>query len=74
MKKRNIVIIISILLIIIGIAGWFIYNQIEKYGREYEIEKIAREDYEYFVLRQEGKYGIINKNGDIVINPEYVSP
>ena len=73
MKKRNIVIIISILLIIIGIAGWFIYNQIEKHGREYEIEKIAREDYEYFVLRQEGKYGIINKNGDIVINPEYTN-
>ena len=73
MKKRNIVIIISILLIIIGIAGWFIYNQIEKHGREYEIEKIAREDYEYFVLRHEGKYGIINKNGDIVINPEYTN-
>ena len=73
MKKKNIVMIIIVLLIIIALAGWFIYKQIEKNGREYEIEKIAIQDYEYFILRQEGKYGVINKNGDIVINPEYTN-
>ena len=73
MKKKNIVMIIIVLLIIIALAGWFIYKQIEKNGREYEIEKIAIQDYEYFILRQEGKYGVIHKNGDIVINPEYTN-
>ena len=73
MKKKNIVMIIIVLVIIISIAGWFIYKQIEKNGREYEIEKIAIQDYEYFILRQDGKYGVMNKNGDIVIHPEYTN-
>ena len=73
MKKKYIVMLVIVLLIIIAIAGWFIYRQIEKNGREYEIEKISVENYEYFILRQDGKYGVINKNGDIVINPEYVN-
>lgn len=73
MKKKYIVMIVIVLLIIIAIAGWFIYRQIEKNGRKYEIEKISVENYEYFILRQDGKYGVINKNGDIVINPEYIN-
>ena len=73
MKKRYIIMIVLVLLIMMAIIGWFIYKQIEKTGREYEIEQISIEDYEYFILRQEGKYGVINKNGDIVINPEYTN-
>ena len=71
MKKKNIVMLVIMLLIIIAIAGWFIYRQVEKSGREYEIEKISVENYEYFILRQDGKYGVINKYGDTVIRPEY---
>ena len=71
MKKKYIAMIVIALLIIIAIAGWFIYKQIEKKGREYEIEKISVENYAYFILRQDGKYGVINKTGDIVIHPEY---
>ena len=73
MKKKNIAMIVIVLLVMIAIAGWFIYKQIEKSGREYEIEKISVEDYAYFVLRQDGKYGVINKNGDTVIQPEYAN-
>ena len=73
MKKKNIAMIVIVLLVMIAIAGWFIYKQIEKNGREYEIEKISVEDYAYFVLRQDGKYGVINKNGDTVIQPEYAN-
>lgn len=73
MKKKYIVMIVIALLIIIAIAGWFIYRQIEKSGREYEIEKISLENYEYFILRQDGQYGVINKNGDVVIQPEYTN-
>ena len=73
MKKKYIVMIVIVLFIIIAVAGWFIYKQIEKSGREYEIEKISVENYEYFILRQDGQYGVINKNGDIVIQPEYTN-
>ena len=73
MKKKNIVIIVIVLLIIIAIAGWFIYRQIKKTGREYEIEKINVQDYAYFILRQEGKYGVINNSGDVVINPTFTN-
>ena len=73
MKKKYIVMTVVVLLIIIAIAGYFIYRQIEKNGREYEIEKIAVQNYEYFILRQDGKYGVINKKGDIVIHPEYTN-
>ena len=73
MKKKYIVMTVVVLLIIIAIAGYFIYRQIEKSGREYEIEKVAVQNYEYFILRQDGKYGVINKKGDIVIHPEYTN-
>ena len=73
MKKKYIIMLVIILLIIMAIAGWFIYKQIEKNGREYEIQKVNIENYQYFILRQEGNYGVINKNGDIVINPEYTN-
>ncbi len=73
MKKKHIVMIIIVLFIIIAVAGWFIYKQIEKSGREYEIEKISVENYEYFILRQDGQYGVINKAGDVVIQPEYAN-
>ena len=73
MKKKYIAILIIVVLIIIAIAGYFIYKQMVFNGREYEIEKIDIESYEYFLLRQEEKYGVINKTGDIIINPEYTN-
>lgn len=73
MKKKYIGIIIIILLILIALGTWFIYKKIQKDKREYEIEKINIENYEYFILRENGKYGVIDKNGDIVINPEFTN-
>ena len=73
MKKKYIIILVIVLLIIIAIAGWFIYGQIEQSGREYEIEQIANENYQYFILRQDGKYGVLNRTGDIVVEPEYTN-
>ena len=73
MKKKNIIMIVIVLLIISAIAGWFIYRRIEKEGREYEIEKIDIQEYAYFILKEEGKYGVINNSGDVVINPTYTN-
>ena len=54
MKKKYIVILIIILLIVLGIVGWFVYQQIKENGRQYEIEKLSVDNYQYFILRQNG--------------------
>ena len=68
MKKKNIIIAI-VVLVIIGIVSFFLYQNNTEEERKYELEKI--EDANYFIIRQEEKYGIINKNGDIIINADY---
>lgn len=73
MKKKYIIMLVIVLLIIIAVAGWFIYGKIQQNGREYEIEQIATGDYQYFILRQDGNYGVINRAGDIIIEPEYTN-
>lgn len=63
-NKKMTVLIILIILIIVAI---FIKNKNNKFF--YETTKI--ESFEYFILSQNDKYGIINKNGEIVIKPSY---
>ena len=64
---KNKIIIIAIIFII-AIAGIFVIkNRQSRY--DYEITKIA--SFEYFTLMSNEKYGIINKNGDIRIKPNY---
>ena len=73
MKKKYIIILVIVILIAIAIGGWFIYRQLVKDGREYEIMTIDEKDYEYFIARQGENYGVLNRNGDIVINAEYTN-
>ena len=64
---KNKIIIIAIIFII-AIAGIFVIkNRQSRY--DYEITKIT--SFEYFTLMSNEKYGIINKNGDIIIKPNY---
>ena len=67
-KKKMIVIFIIVLIIaMIAIGLFFIKTKIsDKY---YEIEKIER--YNYFVLKEENNYGVINTKGDIILDSEY---
>lgn len=68
--KRNFIIrniIISIILIVI-IAG-VLYYFIKENGRKYEIAKV--ENYNYFVLKQNNLSGVIDKNGNKIIEAEY---
>lgn len=69
MKKRNIIIIIIVAIILIIIASVGIYKIIEEQGKNYEIEKIKQ--YNYFLLKQDNQYGIIDKKGNIIISPKY---
>lgn len=69
MKKRYVIIIIIAILMLIAIAGIGIYNIVIKNGKNYEIEEVRQ--YNYFVLRQENQYGVIDRKGNTIIAPEY---
>lgn len=50
---RNVILTILILAIIIGVSYYFITTN----NKKYEIEKV--EQYNYFLLKQDGKTGVI---------------
>lgn len=68
MKKKSIVISIIILIALIGISIG-VYRFIEEEGRKYEIAKVSQ--YNYFILKHNNKYGVIDRNGDIVVSADY---
>lgn len=68
MKKRNIALILISILIIIAIVIIGIYAIIEN-GKNYKIEQIK--EYNYFVLKQNDLYGVIDRKGNIVIQAQY---
>ncbi len=68
MKKK--IIITTILLsisVIVAIVGICIKNNIEKYN--YHIEEITSID--YMKICENNKFGVINKNGDVIVRPIY---
>lgn len=71
MKKKHIVGIIIISIIIIAAVGVFIAKKVIEDGKKYEIEKV--DNYEYFTLKVDNKYGVINKEGKQIINTEYTN-
>jgi competence protein ComGC len=68
MKKRNVIIVI-VVLILIAIASVTIYKKAIENGKKYEIETVSQ--YNYFILKQNDLYGVIDRKGDIIIAPEY---
>ena len=68
MKRKNIIIIL-IIIVIITTSAYFIVNKIKKENRKYEIAQIK--DYKYFVVKENEKYGVINTNGNTVIEAKY---
>ena len=69
-EKKKILIIFIIILVIIGlIVGISINLNNKKY--EYEIVEILNEQIKYYKLEQDKKYGVIDKEGNIIIEPKY---
>lgn len=65
-KKKSVIIVISIVIIVISLAiSIYIPN------RKKIEEKIEDNSISYHLLKREEKYGIINGNGDIIIEPQY---
>ena len=69
MKKSYKILIIIMILILVIITTFTIYKMIKEQGKNYEVEQVKQ--YNYFVLRQNGQYGVIDKKGNIVIEPKY---
>ena len=66
-KKKVIGVITGIIILVIAvIVAIGVYTQSK---RNYEIEEVKQ--YQYFKIYEAGKYGVINKEGDILIEPQY---
>ena len=68
--KRTFRIWVSIIVIVAIIAIASIsYFFIKRNSRKYEIAQIS--NYEYFTLKKNDNYGVIDKNQNIVVEPNY---
>lgn len=69
-KKKLIIIVVTIFIMaIIAIGASFLKYKITEKNRNYEIEKIDK--YNYFILKTNNDYGVIDTKGNIVIDKEY---
>lgn len=69
-QKRSLMIISIIVIAVVLIAGgilWFIDYK----NKEYMVEEVK--NFQYYSINQNGKIGVINLRGDIVIEPKYDS-
>lgn len=66
MKKRSIIIIL-ILVIILAII--FMVKGAKDTGRKYSVEEVK--NHNYFVLQKDDKYGVINKESNIIVEPKF---
>lgn len=69
MKKRDIIIIIIAILILVTIVSILIYNNKIQKNKNYEIVQVKQ--YQYFILKQDDLYGVIDRKGTTIIVPEY---
>lgn len=69
MKKKYVIgIVILAILLIVG-GSYIFYQRMIEEGRKYEVVKI--ENPQYFLLKQQEKYGVINTAGETLIEPIY---
>ncbi len=66
-KLKWIILIVAIIIIAV-IGAIIIANEL---GLQYEIEEIK--EYNYFLLTKDSKYGVIDKSGNIIIEPKYIA-
>ena len=73
MKKKSLIIgiVMLIILFIVGISIYFVVQKNNEEKRNYEIAKIT--DYKYFVLKENNKYGVIDREGNTIIEAKYDS-
>ena len=68
MKKKNLIIVVLIIAIL-AVSVYFIVNKIQKENKKYEISQIN--EYQYFVFKENEKYGVINTKGETIVEAKY---
>ncbi len=72
MKNKKVIIGITLLIAVIIICAVIVFLKIKKIqNTNYQIEEIT--SWNYFNLYKDGKVGIIDRNGNIIINSQYTS-
>ena len=69
MKKKSVIILTIILIAIIVVSACFIIQKVQEKNRSYEIETIT--EYKYFVVKENSKYGVIDGQGNKIIEAQY---
>lgn len=69
--KKVLLIIATILIVIaiVSVSVFFIVKGLSNKEREYEIETVS--EYNYFVLREDNKFGVLDKNAKTIIEAKY---
>jgi len=76
MEKINIKIlfVVVLLTIILGIGIFLCVKLLNNnHDTNYNIEKISEEDFKYFIVFTEGKYGVIDEKGNMIVKNEYTN-
>ena len=66
--KKKLTVIIAIILIILAII--FVKNKVNNSKIRYELQEV--EKYAYFKYRENDNYGVIDREGNIVIKASYI--
>ena len=70
-KSIKLIIIFIVIAIIVAIGVVLYQNNEKKY--QYSLVEINDEDINYYVLEENDKYGVIDKNGNVIIETKYAS-
>ena len=74
MKKIISIIVIVVAVCIIGIAICFLVkSKLANVDKSYEIETVSEKDCKYFAVYTEGKYGVIDLAGNMIVKNEYAN-
>lgn len=69
MKKKNVLIILGIVVLVAILAIGIVMYFIDKSKYDFEIVKVTQVN--YHVLHEENQYGVINRDGEVVVEPKY---
>ena len=68
-KKGLIFVVIIIVLIVVAFLCSMFLKKKEQENRDYELLKVT--EYIYYPLEVSGKYGVIKKDGTVIIEPSF---
>ncbi len=69
MNKKGIVLICVIVVVIISIICTVLFTKKKQKDRDYELLQVS--EYKYYTLLVNGKYGVIKKDGTVIVDPNY---